>query len=314
MTATQVKVSFDFRLWDSSPNLNTVGDPTHEKADLRWGIYQDTDSQLGLTNPFAGDPLNVGFSPAVWGEEDGQFRGDFGSIGANGDAGWHTRIKLLADSEPDGLDDPINGTGPRIVEETNIDPGGAPNAKKIMEGEDNDTVVKPDQLNPQFTSLLVDKVYNLSLTLERATDTVQGDTIIATYTVNNLTDSTIHTLSGQESLVDNTGKPGTGGIQSDSWDYFAMRVGSANSFGEDDFDMLIDNFLLETFEAAVLLEGDLNGDGFVGVDDLNIVLVNWNQNVTPGDLLSGDPTGEGFRRRGRPEHRPGQLEQRHASR
>ena len=42
------------------------------------------------------------------------------------------------------------------------------------------------------------------------------------------------------------------------------------------------------------LEGDLNGDGFVGVDDLNIVLVNWNQNVTPGDLASGDPTGEGF--------------------
>ena len=42
------------------------------------------------------------------------------------------------------------------------------------------------------------------------------------------------------------------------------------------------------------LDGDLNGDGFVGVDDLNIVLVNWNQSVTPGDLSSGDPTGEGF--------------------
>ena len=42
------------------------------------------------------------------------------------------------------------------------------------------------------------------------------------------------------------------------------------------------------------IPGDLNGDGFVGVDDLNIVLVNWNQNVTPGDLLQGDPTGEGF--------------------
>ena len=42
------------------------------------------------------------------------------------------------------------------------------------------------------------------------------------------------------------------------------------------------------------LAGDLNGDGFVGVYDLNIVLSNWNQNVTPGDLLSGDPTGEGF--------------------
>ena len=45
---------------------------------------------------------------------------------------------------------------------------------------------------------------------------------------------------------------------------------------------------------STLLAGDLNGDGFVGVDDLNIVLVNWNQNVTPGDLGAGDPTGEGF--------------------
>jgi hypothetical protein len=45
---------------------------------------------------------------------------------------------------------------------------------------------------------------------------------------------------------------------------------------------------------STLLAGDLNADGFVGIDDLNIVLVNWNQNVTPGDLLSGDPTGEGF--------------------
>ena len=47
-------------------------------------------------------------------------------------------------------------------------------------------------------------------------------------------------------------------------------------------------------ESSGLLEGDLDGNGFVGVDDLNIVLVNWNQNVTPGDLASGDVTGEGF--------------------
>ena len=46
------------------------------------------------------------------------------------------------------------------------------------------------------------------------------------------------------------------------------------------------------FTAA--LDGDLNLDGFVGVDDLNIVLVNWNQNVTNGSLSMGDPTGDGF--------------------
>ncbi len=42
------------------------------------------------------------------------------------------------------------------------------------------------------------------------------------------------------------------------------------------------------------LTGDLNGDGFVGIEDLNIILGNWNQNVTPGDPLAGDPTGDGF--------------------
>ncbi len=40
--------------------------------------------------------------------------------------------------------------------------------------------------------------------------------------------------------------------------------------------------------------GDLNGDGFVGIDDLNIILSNWNQSVTPGSLLDGDPSNDGF--------------------
>ncbi len=41
------------------------------------------------------------------------------------------------------------------------------------------------------------------------------------------------------------------------------------------------------------LVGDLNGDGFVGIDDLNIVLGNWNLNVPPGNPLA-DPSGDGF--------------------
>ena len=41
------------------------------------------------------------------------------------------------------------------------------------------------------------------------------------------------------------------------------------------------------------LTGDLDGDGFVGINDLNIVLANWNQNIPPGDPLA-DPSGDGF--------------------
>ncbi|MEZ6190512.1 MAG: PEP-CTERM sorting domain-containing protein [Phycisphaerales bacterium] len=47
-------------------------------------------------------------------------------------------------------------------------------------------------------------------------------------------------------------------------------------------------------EVVGMLVGDLNGDGFVGIEDLNIVLGNWNQNVTAGDKLLGDPSGDGF--------------------
>ena len=42
------------------------------------------------------------------------------------------------------------------------------------------------------------------------------------------------------------------------------------------------------------LDGDLNDDGFVGGDDLDIVRSFWGQNVTAGDLLQGDPSGDGF--------------------
>ena len=48
-----------------------------------------------------------------------------------------------------------------------------------------------------------------------------------------------------------------------------------------------------TLEVVNSLTGDLDGDGFVGINDLNIVLSNWNQNVPPGNPLA-DPSGDGF--------------------
>lgn len=42
-----------------------------------------------------------------------------------------------------------------------------------------------------------------------------------------------------------------------------------------------------------LLLGDIDGDGFVGIDDLNVVLGNWNQSVPPGDPLA-DVSGDNF--------------------
>lgn len=48
-----------------------------------------------------------------------------------------------------------------------------------------------------------------------------------------------------------------------------------------------------TVTLQTTLPGDLNGDGFVGIADLNLVLGNWNLNVPPGDPLA-DPSGDGF--------------------
>ncbi len=41
------------------------------------------------------------------------------------------------------------------------------------------------------------------------------------------------------------------------------------------------------------IEGDLDGDGFVGIEDLNIVLGDWNQQVSQSNPLA-DPSGDGF--------------------
>ena len=41
------------------------------------------------------------------------------------------------------------------------------------------------------------------------------------------------------------------------------------------------------------LSGDLDGDGFVGITDTNVVLSNWNQSVPPGNAQA-DPSGDGF--------------------
>ncbi len=43
----------------------------------------------------------------------------------------------------------------------------------------------------------------------------------------------------------------------------------------------------------VSITGDLDGDGFVGITDLNIVLGAWNQSVPPANPLA-DPSGDGF--------------------
>lgn len=64
------------------------------------------------------------------------------------------------------------------------------------------------------------------------------------------------------------------------------------------FDYAYENTLDTGIPAGAMpdptLLGDLNGDGFVGLGDLDIVLGHWNQTVTAGDKLAGDPSGDGY--------------------
>ena len=44
----------------------------------------------------------------------------------------------------------------------------------------------------------------------------------------------------------------------------------------------------------ISIDGDLDGDGFVGLDDLNLILDHWNQTVAARDPMKGDPNGDGY--------------------
>ena len=50
---------------------------------------------------------------------------------------------------------------------------------------------------------------------------------------------------------------------------------------------------LDTYTHITAIPGDLNGDGYVGLDDLQPILDHWNQNVTVGDASMGDIAGPG---------------------
>jgi len=75
-----------------------------------------------------------------------------------------------------------------------------------------------------------------------------------------------------------------------------LRIGKREQLA--DFDALVIHLNSSLSDAQLdglfsPLVGDLDGDGFVGINDLNIVLANWNQNVPPGDPAA-DPSGDGF--------------------
>jgi hypothetical protein len=72
------------------------------------------------------------------------------------------------------------------------------------------------------------------------------------------------------------------------------EIGVGNKWSQDRwFGGMMDEVIIYDSVPLVSLDGDLDGDGFVGIADLNIVLGDWNNFVPPADPAA-DPSGDNF--------------------
>ncbi len=92
------------------------------------------------------------------------------------------------------------------------------------------------------------------------------------------------TLPGQ--WIDATGLP-------DGQYWLEVIIDPNNFVQETDDTTNTTRVLVDLTIPSIGIPGDLDGDGFVGIVDLGVVLSSWNLNVPPGNPLA-DPTGDGF--------------------
>ncbi len=92
-----------------------------------------------------------------------------------------------------------------------------------------------------------------------------------------------------------TGNVGNKLDESGPRDGNTVRFRAQNNFGAVGEFFDVDRIYLTDVDptTVVPLVGDLDNDGFVGINDLNIVLGAWNQNVPPANPQA-DPSGDGF--------------------
>lgn len=70
-----------------------------------------------------------------------------------------------------------------------------------------------------------------------------------------------------------------------------FTIDSVQFFGDSDAVLWMDELFWDPSDPGLL--GDLNDDGFVGADDLDIILANWGLSVTASSWLAGDISGDG---------------------
>lgn len=211
----KIVAQVDFRIWTDSANPT----PPPFIGELRWGLFEDTDGQLGQTAAVG----SLG-SSATWGLDDGEWRNS--DPGPVGDKGIYARIPIGAGADP---------LAARIVFENNTD--------KYLEGSsppagDVDTVASPTGDGPgghiggtlvtDPTNQIPTTTHTLRLEVIRTADSVEAVTFI----------------NGLEILRDEINASDADVIQLGgvpySFDYIALR----NATG--DWDYVLDNVLIET--------------------------------------------------------------------
>ena len=97
--------------------------------------------------------------------------------------------------------------------------------------------------------------------------------------------------------LDTVVKPLTEAVRANTATFNAFGITARDSTREaldHVADQYIDDLIYTVGSGESPLDGDLNSDGFVGGDDLDIVRSFWGQTVEQGNLLQGDPSNDGF--------------------
>ncbi|MFI4861608.1 MAG: PEP-CTERM sorting domain-containing protein [Phycisphaerales bacterium JB063] len=122
-----------------------------------------------------------------------------------------------------------------------------------------------------------------------------GETLLAWA----FTDTTINSITGL--IIDVSDTPLNPEASEALRNTAIANLGTAASYAGDTYygdwnqDGLVTQADLDILGAILDgIAGDLNGDLFVGVEDLDILLANWGDNVTPGSLIDGDANNDGI--------------------
>ncbi|MEM6334132.1 MAG: hypothetical protein AAF823_12420, partial [Planctomycetota bacterium] len=251
-----ISVSFDFRI-----DTSTSSQPDSGSADFRFGFFNDGDGSLNVFSE----------NGNIFGQSGGDFDGSAGPIAP--DFGIHGRVPVS----------PRPGSEARIrteaVGDTGILSGSSQDGGSIASPEaDNLTIDTVG--NGVWPSLDVNDNYNITMTISRESEipdmaTEPIEVVRGTLRLENTSNGDIIEMSNSD--------PFATAMAASSFQYLAFENAS------DDFDYILDNFVVSDSTSSALL-GDLDLDGDLDVDDINLLGDNIGTGTTAAD---GDIDNDG---------------------